>query len=90
MALKISNGSFAATRWISLDSEGVEFGESAVTSSKRRFKFHEIDCVLLSAKGLFSFQVGKEVFSVETKKADKKHQELIDNLVKAVRATAAP
>lgn len=88
MALKILNSTFVSRRWISLDSEGVEYGESAVGSTKRRFKFHEIDAVLLSAMGLFAFQVGSEVFSVETKKQDKKHQELMDNLVKAVRASA--
>lgn len=87
MALKISASDLVTQRYLSVDSEGVEFKETAFVGGKRRFAFREIDCVLLSAQGVLSFQVGREVFSVPTKRGDKKHQEVIDTLVRELKST---
>ena len=89
MALKIKDSDFLTARHLAVDSGGVEYRESAAFGSKRRFTFESIDCVLLSTEGVLSFQVGSEVFKLKTKKGDRAHQEVIDTLVKAVKASSA-
>lgn len=87
MALKIKASDFVTARHLAVDSGGVEYRESMGIGGTRRFAFAEIQCALLSPKGVLSIQVGNEVFKISTKKDDKGHQEVIDTLVKALRAT---
>jgi hypothetical protein len=88
MALKISANDLVTQRYLLVDDQGIEFKETALMGGARRFPFSAIDAVLLSPKGVLSLQVGSEVFSITTKTGDKKHQEIVETLVRAVAATA--
>jgi hypothetical protein len=88
MALKIKASDLFIARHLAVDSAGVEFRESVGLGGTRRFTFGSVDCVLLSTEGVLSFQVGTEVFKITTKKGNRGHQEVIDALVKAVKASA--
>jgi hypothetical protein len=88
MSLKIKASDFVTARHLAVDSGGVEYKETMGFGGARRFPFASIDCVLLSTEGVLSFQVGTEVFKIPTKKGDRGHQEVIDTLVKAVKASA--
>jgi hypothetical protein len=85
MALKIKANSFFMTRWLEVRSDGVRFCETAALGGVRQFKFEQVECVLLSAEGLLSFQVGQEVFSLPVKPGQEKHQKVIDALLQEVR-----
>jgi len=87
MALTIDASDFATRRRLSVDSEGVEFHEATLGGGKRRFPFAQIECLLFSPAGLLSFQVGQEIFKIQTKKGNAKHQEVIDALVGALRSS---
>jgi hypothetical protein len=54
----------------------------------RRFSFGQIDLILMSPANILSFQVGREVFSIQTKPGDKTHQQIIDNLLQEVGRSA--
>jgi hypothetical protein len=88
MQHKISANEALLKRYLVVDEQGVEYCETAFIGGKRRFRFGEIDCVLLSPKGLLSLQVGAEIFSVPTRRADKGHQGLIEALVGALKQGA--
>jgi hypothetical protein len=60
------------------------YQESVIWSSKRKFQFDQIECVLTSPDNKFSFQVGQEVFSVPFRPGKKRHQEFISALVREV------
>ena len=91
MALKINAGSLLENRYLVVESDGLKFCETALTGGKRHFRFHEIGCILLSPEHKLSFQVGREVFSIQTKPNDMKHQEVIAAFVSQVRqANGAP
>jgi len=88
MSMKITNRSFLTSHFLSVDSSGVKFsGESALGGAKR-FRFHQIECVLMSPDHKLSFQVGQEVFSIPIKPGDPKHQSVIDFLLHEVQRTA--
>jgi hypothetical protein len=85
MSLKIKAGDLLENRSLEVLSDGVKFVQTAFTGGRRHFRFHEINCILLSPTYLLSFQVGKEVFSIQTKPNDAKHQETIASLVSQVQ-----
>lgn len=85
MKLKIDASSLATRRVLIVDDNGVKFTESSFTSGTRKFRFDQIECILLSPEYLLSFQVGREVFSLPTKADNPKHQEAIVTLVNQVR-----
>jgi hypothetical protein len=87
MALKISASDLVTNRQLLVDDTGVEYRETAAFGGGKRFPFSQIDCVLLSPKGVLSIQVGSEVYGIPTKTDNTKHKELIDTLVKALKAT---
>jgi hypothetical protein len=89
MALKIRGSDLVTQRHLLVDSGGVEFKETALMGGARRFAFAEIDSLVISAKGVLSFQVGREVFSIPTKKGDRAHQEVIDTLVRELKASSS-
>jgi len=84
MALRIKASSLFTNHYLDVQSDGVRFCESALGGS-RRFRFREINCILMSADSKLSFQVGKEVFSIPTNPGNKKHQAVIATLLNEVR-----
>ena len=88
MALLICVDTFFTRHRLSVDVAGVTHLRGLV-GGRRRFSFHEIDCVLMSSRRVLSFQVGDEVFSIPTDATDAEHQETIRTLVSSVRLTNA-
>jgi hypothetical protein len=89
MALKISNNSLFKRHVLSVDSGGVRFCESLFLSGTARFSFRSIECVLLSADHILSFQVGNDLYRIPTNPANPRHQEVIATLLQEVRRSAA-
>jgi hypothetical protein len=88
MAAKIKSSSLLSASTLEVNSAGVIFRESSGFSSVRRFSFGQIDLILMSPANILSFQVGREVFSIQTKPGDKTHQQIIDNLLQEVGRSA--
>jgi hypothetical protein len=87
MSLKITNNSLLTKHMLIVDSGGVKFYENSAFGTKR-FRFGQIECVLMSQDHKLSFQVGCEVFSIPTNPSDPKHKNVIDVLLHEVRRTA--
>jgi hypothetical protein len=79
MSLKIDASTLLVRLSLTVDSGGVLFYNGAFGSAKR-FRFRQIECLLLSADDKLSFQVGAEVFTIQTKPGNPKHQRVIDIL----------
>jgi hypothetical protein len=88
MALIIDASDLLTRRRLTVDSEGVEMHETSLAGGRRRFRFGQIECLLQSTEGVLSFQVGNEVFKIQTKKGNAKHQEVVNTLVNALRDSA--
>ena len=86
MSFKITNNSLLEKHFLEVNSDGVRFYYGALLGA-RRFRFGQIDSVLLSFNNKLSFQVGNEVFSIPFKPDDPKHKNVIDFLVQEVRRT---
>ncbi|HXS68430.1 MAG TPA: hypothetical protein VN761_06270 [Candidatus Polarisedimenticolia bacterium] len=86
MSLKITNNSLFAKHFLTVDSDGLKFYNSGLFG-QRRFRFNQIETVLLSPAHVLSFQVGNEIFSIPTKPDDQKHRNAIDFLLQEVRRT---
>lgn len=84
MRLRIKANSLATQRYIEVDVGGVLFVETAFAGGKRRFRFHEVELVLMSPDNHLSFQVGQEVFRIPVKPNNKKHQQVINALIQGV------
>ena len=92
MGLKISNNSLLSKNYLTVDSGGVQFYDSAgfsITSGGKRFPFDKIACVLMSADNKLSFQVDNEVFSIEVNPDDAVHKTVINALLQEVRRTTS-
>lgn len=89
MALKISQSSLLARHILTVRKNGIKFYGASLWGT-RRFRFEEIDCVLLSTDHQLSFQVGREVFTIATKTSSKKHQAAIAALLAGVEGTRVP
>jgi hypothetical protein len=85
MSFEISNNSLLQKHYLTVDSSGLRFCNPAL--GPRRFRFHQIESVLLSANHTLSIQVGNEVFSIPTKPDDANHMNVIDFLLQEVRRT---
>jgi hypothetical protein len=85
MALKINNTSLVTNHYLVVESDGVRYCETSFAGGTRRFRFSDIECILISPSHTLSFQVGKEVFSIPTRADNAKHQETIGALVNEVR-----
>lgn len=83
MALKIDASSLLARQSLEVESDGIRYVAPSLAGSSRRFRYHEIECILLSEKNVLSFQVGTEVFSIQTR--SDKHLQIISTLVHEVR-----
>ncbi len=88
MSLKITNNSLLEKHFLVLESDGLSFYHGALLGA-RRFRFNQIESVLLSSKHLLSFQVGNEVFSIPTKPENLAHQNAISFLLQQVRRSTA-
>ena len=86
MALEITSSEFAEKRRLSVDEDGVRFQEGVIYAGTRKIPFGEIDAILLSVKGLLSIQVGQKLHKIQTKLGDRKHQEVVDALVRGARS----
>jgi len=84
MSLKINAGSLMASRFLKVEEKGIVFCNTDFVGSKK-FRFEQIDFVLLSPKSVLSFQVGKEVFSLPVQPNKKEHQEALTALLQAVK-----
>ena len=80
MALRINANSLMVRRFLTLKDEGVVFAETTIMGGQRKFSYGQIDHVLMSQDNVLSFQVGHEVFSLQTKP---KHQLAIKTLVES-------
>lgn len=87
MALTIDSSDLLTRRFITLGSTGVVYCDSPLSSSGRSFVFAQIECILLASDGVLSFQVGDEVFKIQTKAGDANHRHVIETFVNAVNAT---
>lgn len=84
MRLRIKANSFAMQRYLEVDGGGITFCETAFMGGKRRFQFSQIDLVLMSSENQLSLQVGTEVFQLPVDPRNKKHQQVIDALIRGV------
>ncbi len=76
MALKIDASSLLTRRFLILRKNGVKFYGASFWGA-RRFRFDQIECVLMSGDHQLSFQVAKEVFTIQTRPEKPKHQAAI-------------
>jgi hypothetical protein len=84
MSFKIANNSLFEKHFLTVDSEGVRLYNGGLFGAKR-YRFNEIESVLLSGNHTLSIQVGKEVFSIPTKPENPKHQNAIAFLLQEVQ-----
>jgi hypothetical protein len=84
VTLKINAGNFVTAHYLIVESDGVKFTETSIVGAKR-FRFSEIDCILMSPDHKLSFQVGKETFSIPTVPENSDHQSIIATLVHQVK-----
>lgn len=85
MKLKIDASSLLQRHYLIVSDKGVQFYEGSGFSSVRRFKFNDILCVLRAPNNLLSFQVGQEIFTIQTKPGNAKHEAAIAALLQALR-----
>jgi hypothetical protein len=87
MKLKIKANSFATQRYLELDAGGITFCETAFIGGRRRFRFDQVELVLMSKDNNLSFQVGQEVFQLPVNPKNKKHEAVINALLQGVSQT---
>ena len=88
MALRITDSSLLEKRYLEVASDGVIFYEATLLSGKRRFRYDEVENILMSPEGKLSFQVRQEVFSIATNRGNQKHEEVIASFVNEVKRAA--
>ena len=89
MALVIRANTFLEKRSLKVDSNGVEIVETAGFGGRKRLAFEDIDYILM-ADGVLSLQYGNEVFSIQTRRDKKQHEQTIAALLQSVRGTLLP
>ena len=80
--MKIDASNFFERLYLEVEADGIKFSQPKLTNNVRRFRFTEIECVLMSSEHKLSFQVGREVFSIPTKE---NHRKIVEDLVSKVR-----
>lgn len=81
MSLKISKGSLFEKSFLIVDKKGIKAYSSAITMGTTRYRFDQIDCVLLSPDHKLSIQVGQNIFTIQTKPDSPKEQAVIQALL---------
>jgi hypothetical protein len=89
MSLKISAENSGESQSLILESDGVNFVETAVNGCKCHFRFSAIECVLLSDDHVLSFQAGGRAYAIQTNPDEAKHQAVIATLVQAIKVADA-
>ncbi len=93
MALKIKSPGFftVSTSQIVLIPDGVKWLDtSSVFAHWRRFRFDQIDYVLMSSDHRLTLQAGREYFTIPTRPGKPKHQEFLRELFRCLRPPVAP
>lgn len=90
MALTISASTLLVKRYLKVKDRGVKFYESAIIGATRTFKFSDIEFVLMSPTNVLSVQVDDEVFSIQTKLGNAKHEMVIQKLLERAATDPAP
>ena len=75
MALVIRANSLGEKISLRVEPYGVLYQKTAFMGGTRQFTFDQIAHVLMSRTGVLSFQVGNEVFDIQTRPDKRKHQE---------------
>jgi hypothetical protein len=86
MSFKISNNSLFEKHFLEVKSDGVRFFSGALLGA-RRFRFAQIEIVLLGPDNKLSFQVENEVFSISMNPENPDHKLVLDFLLHEVRRT---
>jgi len=86
MSLKISNNSLFTKHYLIVNRDRIKFYDGTGLFGARRFRFEEIQNVLMSADHKLSFQVKQEVFRIQTKPGNAKHLAVIDAILSGVSA----
>lgn len=89
MGLKISANSLFQKHYLIVDSGGVKYYDGTSFMGSKRVPFSQIECVLMSPDHKFSFQHGNEVFCIQTRPGNAKHQTVIQALLQEVQRTAS-
>ena len=84
MALTINANTFLARRYLTVKDWGVIVMEPGILTSRRKYKFGQIDCVLMSPTHVLSLQVGQQVFQIQTNPGKPRHQQAIGKLLESV------
>ena len=86
MALVIKASGLFTAKGLRVNPDSVVYSESTLFGTRKKFAFAQIDRVLMSSQFVLSFQVGQEVFSIQTNPGKGRHQDVIAALLSSVRA----
>jgi hypothetical protein len=86
MSFKITNNSLLERHYLEVRSDGIRFFYGALLAA-RRFRFAQIESVLLSSDSKLSIQVNDEVFSIPMNSENPNHKMALDFLLNEVRRT---
>ena len=89
MTHTIKAGGAFSSHFLEVTFFGVRYQpEDAAGYEAQRYRFEEIDCVLMSAGHVLSFQANNQVFSIQTKPGDPAHTAAVSALVEGLRRAA--
>lgn len=89
MSLKISHAGLIHRSFLVMKRDGIKFYQTGMFFGARRFRFFEIDHVLMAADETLSFQVRGETFSILTHSHKPKHQLTIAAFLEALERSRA-
>jgi hypothetical protein len=87
MGYLIRSRSLLVSHYLRVKDWGIVCMETAAITGKKKYKFNEIDFVLMSSTNVLSIQVGQRIFSIQTKPNKTKHQAAIQKLLLGVRGS---
>lgn len=90
MALKIRANSFFVNRYLKVTDTTVIFVETAAMGGRHKFRYDQIDYILMSPTNVLSFQVGREVFSIQTNPKKARHQQVIQQMQRMAAGAQSP
>lgn len=91
MRMKITDNTLLENRHIEIDDASVTLCETAFTGGKDRYRYDQVEYVLLSEDGKLSVQAGARVLSVRFNADKEAHRQFLETLMSrlAPRAAAA-
>lgn len=90
MAIKIRANSLFVNRYLKVTDRGIEFCETAIMGGRRKFRYDQIDYMLMSPTNVFSFQVGTEVFSLRMNPHKRRHVQAIQQMQRMAVGAQSP